>query len=406
VEKFYYTAVSNSEKKRITGGISAEDEKDARKVLNKIGMAILTIAKQKPSEWDDAHAYEFEVFDKAGKIIVGEFMAESDDEVFARLTEEFGFEKVSYIYSITASEEEKIKAKEKSVREILERKVKRDAEKKEEEMRTFSGSLKALATMDITKKKSGEEEDEEEMKHKLEENLHKFAAKDEDLTKKTEADFAKTPEQEKAKNMSEALNKNIPGNEDDAEETVSKKGAAADSNKQGKGLEGKLKDFFGRLPRRAAEFYYYLTEMVVPSKGKTRKDGWEDMKKSFFPSLLKKKDPVQIEKERSESVLKRKAIFERFWISMEEIIDVLAAAFIVYLTIGTLALYVEIPRVSELAEQTLRGNYTIPFFTGTLIFLRILFFIREKLTSWSPIRTFLLFLVGGVIIAFAGMNLL
>ena len=71
---------------------------------------------------------------------------------------------------------EKMRARENSVREIILKKQKEEEKKADEEMRTFSGSLKALAKMKITEiKKKG--------KDLIGRNSEKLSNKDEsDLT--------------------------------------------------------------------------------------------------------------------------------------------------------------------------------------------------------------------------------
>ena len=161
--KFYYSAISTSAKKKLMGSISAESEKEARKKLNKMGMAILSIGAEKPDDWgktsERRKVFEFAAINKIGTEICGEIFTENSDDVFDLLTEELKFKKINYICNSAASEEEKIKARESSVREIMSRKQKEEERKADEEMRTFSGSLKALVKMQITKKEEDEKED-------------------------------------------------------------------------------------------------------------------------------------------------------------------------------------------------------------------------------------------------------
>ncbi|MFH1546540.1 MAG: hypothetical protein ABIE14_04135, partial [Patescibacteria group bacterium] len=322
--------------------------------------------------------------------------------VFDRLEAEFEFKKINYICSSTASEEEKMKARESSVREIISKKQKEEEEKADEEMRTFSGSLKALAKMKITEK----ENDDDSTENNSTKNLKKFSNEgEEDLTKKTEADFAQS---QKSEEGIEKVNLGADEENEDGQEEVRNEKIGGNV-KNGKLIShGKVQIWkekfirlFSNFSRRAAEFYYYFTEIVAPPKGKTRDDGWRKMKKFLFPL----KDSTEIAKMKNEATMKRKAFFERLWISLEEVVDVLAAVFLAYFILGMLSLYIEIPRISKLAENTLRGNFTIPFFAGAFIFFRLLLLIREKFTSWSFLRTLLLFIAGGAVIGFAGVNL-
>ena len=160
----------------------------------------------------------------------------------------------------------------------------------------------------------------------------------------------------------------------------------------------KFSNFFPNFSKKFGEFYFYLTEIIVPPVNKTRLDGWHSMQKFFSPDLT-----IEAENRRE---LQRKLIFERFWIALEEVIDLLAAVFIAYLLLGLTALHVDIPRISELAKVTLANNFTIHFFAGVFIFLRILILLRDKFTSWSFARTSLLFFTGSLLIILAGINLL
>jgi hypothetical protein len=409
--KFYYVSVSNSAKKRLAGSISAEAEKEAREKLNKVGMAILSISSEKISEWDEQHAFEFSVTQKNDEELSGEILAEGEIEVFDRLAEEFEFKRINYIYKTTASEEEKMKAREKSVKDIIERKEQEDAQKEDMEKRTFSGGLKSLV-------KLTEKEKQDEEARRLE-NLKKFSSEgEEDLAKKTAADVADSekPDAQDIKKVnlsedtreateSEKKTKTAVNNSLKKEDKKDAEVPKTSFSKKFEDLKTKLKDSCSAFTKKAGRFYFLLTEIVVPPKGSTRKDGLKEMKTFLFPPILPK-DHAQVEKEKGKIIMKRKAIVERFWISLEETVDVLAAVFLAYFAIGMLALHIEIPRVSELAAQTLNGNFMIPFLAGSFIFLRLLILLREKFTSWSPMRTSILFLTGGVMIVFAGMNLL
>ena len=387
--KFYYTAVSNSAKKRLAGSVFAENEKEARAILNKIGMAILSIAGEKLIEWDDTKAFEFEVVSKLNEKFKGEMLAENEGEIFDRLAEEFEFKSINYIYSSNASEGEKMRAREKSVKEIIVKKQKKEAAEEEAEKRTLTGGLKALAKM-------GKEEEFDQHA----ENLKKFSSEnEEDLTKKTAADVA-DPDKPEAQQIKKV---NLVEKAGDSVEEKDEVGSTTEGKLQK--LKNKFTDFFPEFSEKAGKFYFLFTEIVVPQKDMTRMDGLVNMRKFLFPQKSKK-ELSQIQQKESEVTMRRKAATERFWISLEEIVDVLAAVFLAYFAFGMLALYIDVPRVSDLAEQTLRGNFIIPFLAGTFIFLRFLILLREKFTSWSLIRTLILFLVGGVMIIFAGMNLL
>ncbi|MFH0776236.1 MAG: hypothetical protein V1936_01330 [Patescibacteria group bacterium] len=386
--KFYYTAVSNSLKRKLEGSVLAESEKDARERLNKIGMAILSIAAQQPPDWENA--FEFSVIDKIGREFSGELIALSPGAVLERLADEFDLRKINYICSSSASEEEKLRARENGVREIVARKQKEEEEKTELERRTLSGSLKSLVNMGEKKEAS-----------RWQENLKKFSSDDEeDLTKKTAADVA-TPDKPEAQKIHKVNLADVSASQDPAanENPEEKKVTFGDRVQK---FKDRFVGFFPDFSEKFGKFYFLLTEIVVPPSGKTRADGWHGLRLFLFPP----REASEIAKAKSEAVLHRRATFERIWVAIEEIVDLLAAVFLAYFGLGIVALHVAMPRISALAETTLRGNLMIPFLAGVFIFLRILIFLRAKFTSWSFLRTSLLFLTGGLIVVFAGMNLL
>jgi len=378
VTKFYYSSVSNSAKKRIEGIILAENEKEAREKLNKVEMAILSIETEKSADWEKSKAFEFLVIKKNDEEFSGEILAENEDEVFDRLATEFNFKKINYICKSDASEEEKMQARETGVKKIISKQQKEEEEKEEMENRTLSGGIRTLVKM-------GSKENDEEEKERLRlENLKKFSDKGEDVA---------DPDNPNAEQVVSAVE--IVDTKEEKKLTI-----------QGKikKSQEKIQTAFKRFGEKSSKFYFLLTEIVVPPKGKTRQDGWSDVKIFLFP--LKKINLGSAADEKKSVVMRHKAIFERFWIAFEEIIDVLAAVFLVYFAIGTLALYIYIPRITDLAAQTLKDNAMIPFLVGVFIFIRLLILLREKFTSWSPLRTSLLFFSGGLVVVFAGVNLL
>ncbi|MCF7846076.1 MAG: hypothetical protein K9L85_02460 [Candidatus Peribacteraceae bacterium] len=393
--KFYFTAVSNSAKKKLSGSIAAETEKDAREQLNKIGMAILSMGTEQPDDWQGA--FEFSVADKADHEFTGEILSENPEAVFERLANEFELRKINWICRADASEEEKLQARQNSLKEIIAKKKLEEQQKTELEKRTISGSLKSLVNMGEEKKPS-----------KWEENLKKFSNEsEEDLSKKSAADVADPdkPDADKIKKVqlqdSQSKSEDSAAGEDSEKAAELKEDEPSWRDQLGK-LKDKLLHFSPALANKFGEFYFHATEIIVPPEGKTRADGWRTMRKFLFPP----RDQAEVAKAASEKVLHRKLVLERFWVAFEEIVDLLAAVFIAYFALGMTALYVEIPRISELAEQTLRGNFMVHFLVGTFIFIRVLILLRKKFTSWSFLRTSLLFLSGTVVIVFAGINLL
>ncbi|MFA6458097.1 MAG: hypothetical protein WCV72_01755 [Patescibacteria group bacterium] len=392
--KFYFTAVSNSAKKKLVASFEAENEKDARERINKVGMAILSLDVSRPI--DCPKSFVFSVTEINGQEFAGEMFEESAEVVFERLEDEFSFKRVNYIFAADASEDEKAYALKNSARELAEKKIKEAERQIDLEKRTLTGSFKSLVTLNFGDKKKSTSAIE---------NAAKYSnADEEDLTKKSEADFPDPNAMPSAVTQA-AVSSDLPPSGDEIYALLQ----GGDPPKEDVDLSEqwqKLKDGFSNFApdfsKKFGKFYFHITEIIVPSEGKTRLDGWRDMWKFLFPPR-EQKDIGRIE---SIKVLKRRARFNRFWIGFSEIVDLLAAVFLGYLVFGTISFYVQIPRISVLAELTLRDNLTIHFLAGTFIFLRILIFLREKFTSWCFWHTALLFLVGSLVIVFAGLNLL
>lgn len=394
MSKFYFTAVSNSAKKKLVGSFESETEREARDRINKFGMAILSIGNEPPL--DCLKPFVFSVTETNGQEFVGELFEESAQEAFGRLENEFTFRKINYIFAAEISEEEKIYALQNSVSELREQKRKEEEHKVDLEKRTITGSIKSLVTLNFGDKKKSASETE---------NAAKYSNDgEEDLTKKSEVDF---PDQSQVSAALNPVGADVPPSGDEiyalleGDENIVL-AEDIDVGEQLKKLQHGFGRFFPAFSKKFGQFYFHITEIVVPSEGKTRMDGLHDMFQFLFP-------PKQLdEKLRLERIkaLKRQVRFNRFWVAFAEIVDLLAAVFLGYLVLGVTSFYVEIPRISELAELTLRNNFTIHFLVGAFIFLRILILLREKFTSWSFWRTTLLFLVGSFMIVFAGLNLL
>ncbi len=392
--KFYFTAVSNSAKKKLVGSFEAETEKDARDRINKLGMAILSLGNEPPT--DCLKPFVFSVTETNGREFVGELFEESAQVVFSRLEDEFTFQKINYIFAADIPEEEKIYACQNSIPELIEQKRKEEERKSDLEKRTITGSFKSLVTLNFGDKKKPASEIGNAAKYSNE--------GEEDLTKKTEADF---PDQSQIPAVPNPIGAEVPPSGDEIYALL--KGdddivlaEDIDVGEQLKKLQHVFGRFFPAFSKKFGRFYFYITEIVVPSKDKTRMDGWREMLQFLFPP---KQSDEKLRLERIKA-LKRQARFNRFWIAFAEIVDLLAAVFLGYLVLGITSFYVEIPRISELAELTLRNNFTIHFLVGAFIFLRILILLRERFTSWSFWRTALLFSVGGFVIVFVGLNLL
>ena len=114
--QFQYTAV-NSNGKKLSGIIGAENEDDARKQLNVLGISVLGIEKteekmpvSKHAQEENLKKFEFEAMDKTGKKILGTIPASNRFKAFQRLIDEYEFE-VLYLVPFGATDEEKEKAR-------------------------------------------------------------------------------------------------------------------------------------------------------------------------------------------------------------------------------------------------------------------------------------------------------
>jgi hypothetical protein len=188
-----------------------------------------------------------------------------------------------------------------------------------------------------------------------------------------------------------------------------------------KSLEDKIlqsKQFFGK-------FYFRLTELVIPREGKTRAEAWKDIMQLFVDrdeKLVESTIPVSPQQQpstqsqsQSESSshsfslfdpMDRKALFQRSWMIGENLAGILAFIYFGYFIFGSFALRYQWGIFTELATNTLQGSTVIPFFAFTFIFICLLIWLREKFTSWSPIRTALLFTSGSLFLIFLALNLL
>lgn len=368
METFYYTAVSSAAGRKVTGKIAAETEKNARKELNKIGLSILSISPEKPADWGSDESqkfFEFEAEDSLGKVINGTVEAVNEEESYDRLVSEFNF-KVRYVCPEGASESEKEEAKKNSVKNILKLKTEKEAKEKEEKVRTLKGGLETLVKI-----AEGGHKEEKEKTFDLKEDQENFESKDQ-------------PNQEEYKT-----------------EESEEEGENLESGDEPK--KNDLKTSIENFKQSFEKIYYHLTEVIVPTKGKTRMEALKEIQAILFP----KKQASEIDtKKQLDLVMRRKAIVQRLWLALENIIGALAFVFSVYIIVGGLALRFEFGYLSTLAEKTLANKMLIPFFAFTFIVLWILIWLREHFTSWSPVRTFLLFLVGGFCIFVVGANFL
>ena len=424
---FYYVAVSTSARRKMAGKIESASEKDARMELNKMGLAILTLATEKPADFKetkvstDTTTFEFVAKDKFAKEVNGTIDAADREAAYDRLISEFHFE-VSAIYPSTASAEEKAKAVQEGIQPILDLKAKRKAEEDNTKKRTLRGGLESLVRLAGGK--------HEEDKESCDIEIEKAAAK----VKQTKANVTEKKEENSFKE-SDSDNENL---------VVKDQSSLFDQ----KSLEDKIlqsKQFFNK-------FYFRLTELVIPREGKTRAEAWKEILQLFtdvgeknstglaIPSVSQEQ-PIsqsvsqpqasaqpQIKPEVSSqpeaqtqalpksqpakhkfslfNPMDRKALLQRGWMIGENLTGILAFIYFVYFIFGNFALRYQWGIFTDLATNTIQGNTVIPFFAFAFIFIRLLMWLREKFTSWSPIRTALLFLSGAILLIFMGLNLM
>jgi len=424
-------AVSNTAQKKVVGSLLGDSEKTIRRELNRIGLALLTFSEKQPENWEDA--FEFEAKNKNGEDITGEILAKNPESAFDQLST-LDLKRLIYVCRSDATEDEKIIAREESIPKIIEKKKKIAEDQQEAEKRTLVGGLKLILGTD-KKKKLQEEIWKKYSTDKFEKKLipKNIPPGEKPIEEKKEGEIKQKflsivkPEIEKTEIENEI--KTIQQKEveesppkikfkDSAEEKITspekiKEDGYEDENEdedeERERMTEKIKIPFNIQLKKAIQdakqkfgkFYFLLTKIIIPLKDKTRKDGWKEMFEYLF---IPKK--TEIMEDKNSLSYQLRTFFEFFWVSVEEIVDVLAAVFLAYFLIGLASLFIEIPRVTELAEQTLKGNYLIPFLTGGFIFVRILMFLRDKFTRARPIRTSLLFLSGGTILFVSAINLL
>lgn len=357
---FYFTAISSkSQKRRSFGEIQAVNEKKARRKLNSLGLSILTIGLEKPTNWQEYTTlkfFEFEAENKAGKEFRGTIDASDLIECYDQLIG-FGL-KVKYVCAVTATPAAKEEARKNGVSLILKTKSERTAKAAEVKLRTIKGGLGALVQM-------------------------------------AEGTYGKTQKTELAEKQKSTQLESTDNGKTTTNTDTSSKQTAALTDTATKKFESKsvrLRHFF-------EQFYFHLTEIVIPLAGKTRQDAWQGLKKLLFSHKEKALNSKQWVS------LKWRGVLERFWLVAEEIVGTLAFVYFAYFALGSLALRFDWGKLSRLAEITLVDNTTISFLAFSSIFLWFLIWLRERLTSWSAPRTLLLFTCGGIFLFLAGINL-
>lgn len=117
--KYKYTVI-NQENKQLDGIISAIDENAARKELNDLGFAIISIQKTTEETFDNTNVnpetpqqipvFEFSAIDKNNRRIIGTIQSQDRYSAFRRLIDEYAF-KVEYIVDNNLDEASKEQAK-------------------------------------------------------------------------------------------------------------------------------------------------------------------------------------------------------------------------------------------------------------------------------------------------------
>jgi hypothetical protein len=396
---FHYTAVSASGKKKVSGEIEGQDEKEARRKLNKMGFSILTIGLEilAPNTQGPVRNFEFEAKDKTGQRISGTVDALSREAAYDRLTHEFNFE-VQSVYAVNLSPAEKKLALEEGVRTILSAKDQKAELEADAKRRTIKGGLESLVK--IKKKESSPEEEE--------------------LLRKRLAGVEKVKAERQARLSTEVASNNFD---------IYERGEEVQKSALQEALEEKLGKRKGRRESQILNWlkaklekagnvfnktYYHLTEIIIPPKLRTRQQAWKDLFGTIFKRKVK---PVEVNKfERLIKVpedikiklkqnLDRRLFLEHFWKLFENITAILAALFFVYFVAGNLLAGYELNTLSDFLRNTL-SSPLIPFLTFALLLLRLVMWIREKLTSWSLWRTTVLFLSSFVLLVILGVNLL
>lgn len=149
---FYYLAVSNSGNKRMAGEIAAANELAARAELNKLGLAVLSIATTPFPEMSSKNTiqFEFEGVDRYQKPVAGTIDARNTFAAFERLKREFGFT-VRYICRVDASENEKSAARASSAAQLASEETRRAADEAKRNKPVLKLTLKELVERAETK---------------------------------------------------------------------------------------------------------------------------------------------------------------------------------------------------------------------------------------------------------------
>jgi hypothetical protein len=453
---FYYIAVSNLSNQRTAGKIDADEEKAARKELNKMGLAVLSISTEpfvesaEQTAADTASdalltAFEFEALDQNKQSMDGTIEAGSLETAFDRLTEEFHFE-VSYLCAVDADEATKTKAHADGIAPILAARAARQAAEEEAHRKTFMGSIEHLmkkkegAEIDIKEEVKSEQESSLKTNQKPKKEITQSEQKSEQPTEFKKLKFklaekvvsknesvAKTPIAVKprmavaAKTATQTKSEQQLANRPPVLQAV-KLREEFKLKKTGWNLYlklpqvdlsdflAKLKNLFVRQPKSVntptepgiqAETRSSVTNQLTQTKFGVL---FEAAQLWFFRRWQKLSTANQLDGVMRE--IHRPAALARAWIWLADFLNVLAGTYLAYFLLMILALRYEWGTLSELAHATLIGTTLIPFLTFVLIFLRLLVAWRESLSQPTIPKTAAIFFAGALVLLFGGVNLL
>lgn len=162
----------------MAGQINAGSEEQARKELHRIGFSVLTVreAEKDLSLSEGMRVFEFEGFDKEGKLVKGTIEGSDRLPVYRRLREEYHF-KVSYLCERGAKPEEKQRMRGEGLEELKGLYEKRIEKKKGGGIfggvKGFFNKIKKWGTDSEEEKKKKEEKKKEEFLKQIDEAINK-----------------------------------------------------------------------------------------------------------------------------------------------------------------------------------------------------------------------------------------
>jgi hypothetical protein len=449
----------------MSGKIESEDEKNARKELNKMGLAVLKIGTEPITGSGEAGKssieYEFDATDSAGKQVDGTIEAVDLIAAYTRLAEEFHF-RVTYLCQASASDAEKAKARKDGIGPLLAAQQAALDEAEAQRSKGFKGSLENLVKKAENRFK-GEEELKDNAKAKL--NLSEALPSAAEVAAKAAAAKPKEPESAPPKpklKLQDAPKKPEPTKSEPvgtqplavSEEPVEPetppkpaaeakdptrpqpsrsstivfgldlgqlfaKGKALLSQPIGRGdtqpaakdeeaaitLESETKETdtaASQQPTRAT-LGVLLRQLLTARDSTTRSAAWQAIRHRY--AVQKTQQSTGRELAGILRKIHRPLVLERIWIWLGEFLSVMIFMYLSYFIISTLALRYEWGSFSTLAETTIARSTLIPYLAFSLMILRILVSLRVHVLR-HIIATFLVFAAGGLLIFILGVNLL